>query len=154
MGQLLRPFRGCRATKSATQAVGAGAASAILFDTEDYDTSAMHDTVTNTSRITIPPGVSFVELSGTVAVQNISASEYNLYIRKNGAGVLYGYDRIVTVQEGAQIATLTSRALTTSTGPLAVVPGDYFELMWSMNQATTVDTTAAAGTVFACTVLG
>ncbi len=42
----------CRVYKSAAQSINSGAATAITFDTERYDTDTMHSTVSNTTRIT------------------------------------------------------------------------------------------------------
>lgn len=43
---------GCRLKNSGTQSVLAGATTALTFDQEDYDTDTMHDTGSNTTRIT------------------------------------------------------------------------------------------------------
>src|SRR3972149_9216211 len=48
-------FIGCRVTHSVAQAVGSGGFGAILsFDTERYDTAALHDAAVNNSRLTVP----------------------------------------------------------------------------------------------------
>ena len=49
-------FVGCRAYKAAVQSIPNNDPTALLFDTENYDTSAIHDTGSNTSRFTIPAG--------------------------------------------------------------------------------------------------
>lgn len=43
-----------RLRKSATQTISSGTWTAVTWDTEDYDTLAMHDNVTNNSRLTAP----------------------------------------------------------------------------------------------------
>jgi hypothetical protein len=53
----------------------------VLFDTEDYDTDGMHDTVTNTGRITIKtPGLYWVRAT----VQWTTAEGQAVWVSKNG----------------------------------------------------------------------
>jgi hypothetical protein len=44
----------CRVYHNATQTVATSTRTALAFNTERYDTAAMHDTATNNSRITFP----------------------------------------------------------------------------------------------------
>lgn len=50
----------CRVYKSSSQSISNTTWTAITFNAERYDTAAMHSTVTNTDRITIPSGWSGV----------------------------------------------------------------------------------------------
>lgn len=43
-----------RVTKSANQSINSGVATVVTWDTEDFDTDTMHDTGSNTSRLTAP----------------------------------------------------------------------------------------------------
>jgi len=49
-------FVGCSVYKSTNQSVANGTYTAVTFDSEDYDTDAIHDNSTNNSRFTIPSG--------------------------------------------------------------------------------------------------
>jgi hypothetical protein len=49
-------FVGCSLYKSSSQSITASTATAMTFDSENFDTDAFHSTTTNTSRITIPSG--------------------------------------------------------------------------------------------------
>lgn len=42
----------CKVRKAAVQSIPHGASTTLLFDTEDFDTAAMHDPAVNTGRIT------------------------------------------------------------------------------------------------------
>lgn len=46
-------FVGCRVTNSASQSIPDTTPTAITFDTERYDTEALHSTSSNTSRLTL-----------------------------------------------------------------------------------------------------
>src|SRR5689334_21709554 len=46
----------CRVFNSATIALTNGVTKSITFDSERFDNAAMHDTSSNTARITIPTG--------------------------------------------------------------------------------------------------
>ena len=47
---------GVKATISAGPTIGTGSWTSVNWDTEEFDTDAYHDTVTNTNRLTIPTG--------------------------------------------------------------------------------------------------
>lgn len=49
-------FVGAKAYHSTTQSINTGTWTAVLFDTEDFDTDAIHSTASNTSRFTVPSG--------------------------------------------------------------------------------------------------
>ena len=86
----------------------------------------------NTSRLTVPAGVTFIRLSGGVQwTNNANAGRY-LRIRKNG-----GFGSIDDAIAGAFIPTSTtqpagnqlfSAALQVESGTILCSSGDYFEL--------------------------
>lgn len=49
-------FVGCKVYHNTTQTIGNGSDTVVNFNTEEFDSDAFHDTVTNNSRITIPTG--------------------------------------------------------------------------------------------------
>jgi hypothetical protein len=78
-----------RVTKTSAQATSptAGTYTAIAFNTEDFDTHAMHDNATNNSRLTIPAGWSGY-WRVTAHLENASTSAIiQLEIRKNGTAI-------------------------------------------------------------------
>lgn len=49
-------YVGCKATNNGTQAISNTTSTAVLFGGEDWDSDAIHDTSTDTSRFTVPTG--------------------------------------------------------------------------------------------------
>jgi hypothetical protein len=142
-------FRGCLVTKSADQtAANFTTGTALTFNTELYDTDAIHDTSSNTSRLTVPSGVSYVQVSGNIFLSNVTASEdVYLDIRKNGVQFVAGLPNIGTRSSlGFPRASIIS-------SPMAVSPGDYFELFLTTTADTSI-TVTATGTWFAMQILG
>jgi hypothetical protein len=126
--------RGCLAYKSADQTTANfTTATALTFDTDNYDTDAIHDIVTNTSRMTVPAGVSRVRLQGHVRVESHTASQYvNVAIFKNG-GVDY-----VGQTASIQLNNLTVAQVAVTSPVLNVVAGDYFELFLEVGSDTSI----------------
>lgn len=133
-------FRGALVTKAADQ-TGANYTAVptyIAWDTEAYDTDAIHDTVTNNSRLTVPAGVTKVRLTGQVAVSNATASEWaTLAIDKNGVTTAYaGHGSTKAVSSDA------SPRLNVRGPVVSVVPGDYFQLRLTIQTDASVDVLA------------
>lgn len=77
-------FVGCRLTKSADQTVTQNVYTAVTWNTETFDTSAFHDTVTNNSRITIPSGrAGYYQFTAQISMTQSNYSGLAIY--KNGA---------------------------------------------------------------------
>lgn len=63
-------------------------ATAVTFNTEDFDTGALHSTVSNTSRLTVPSGAGGVYLvTATIAFAANATGSRQLQFYKNGSGV-------------------------------------------------------------------
>lgn len=134
----------CRLRKSGTQSITT-TLTALSFDTEDADTFGFHDNAVNNTRITIPSGVTMVNLGGTVRINTASQSAVDALVRKNGSSAVnYGYQRIFGV------SSVTVRSVSLTTGPIVVVPGDYFEFYYAGDVNTTV---SASDTAFWCIAL-
>lgn len=81
----LAAMKSCRVTKSGNQSLTTDTWTAVAWDTENHDTAAMHDTVTNNSRITAPTaGVYLVGAVLSIAA-SADANPRGLRIRKDGA---------------------------------------------------------------------
>lgn len=93
----------------------------ITWPSEAYDTDNIHDVTTNTSRLTVPTGVTKVKLSGEGS--NWSGGVACLMrFYKNGSASFAGNSQLyipaVATQGGGGMI---------STAPVSVVAGDYFE---------------------------
>lgn len=119
-------------TKSGNQAVAASPTLTFLtFDTEVADTDAFHSTASNTSRMTVPSGVSLVRLTGSAKFT--STAEFGeLRVHKNGATA------VGTPTRDGSLASNTPSVSIVSP-PLEVVPGDYFELATSASAGTNAE---------------
>lgn len=116
------PHRGALVYLDSNQVIGA-TESAVAFDQESYDTDAIHDNSTNNSRLTVPSGVTKVQLFGHSEVTGGTGQVHEVNIGKNGTSFYIGKAKNT---EGSINAT--PRGLVVSSPVLTVTSGDYFEL--------------------------
>lgn len=114
---VIYPFRGCRAGRSANLAIGASAV--VPWTTEFYDYGGWHDNAVNNTRFTVPAGVKRVRITGQIEIQSPSGGQ-SFQVRKNGTST-----QVATVQVGNSPFTYTVAHF--DSGVIDVVPGDYFE---------------------------
>lgn len=116
--------RGCLAYKTADQTLNLSSDTAITFAGESYDTDNIHSTSSNTSRLTVPTGVTKVRLSAGIAIDNVTANtDTFIQFWKNGAGNYPGWAiAFLDVSGVVNFDTLVSPIL-------AVTDGDYFEFV-------------------------
>lgn len=76
------------ATDVSTTSISTGTWTALTFASEEYDTSSMHSTTTNTGRLTVGSGDGgLYHVTATVALDyNATAKSCGLMLRKNAAG--------------------------------------------------------------------
>lgn len=89
----LHGHHGCLLFKSANQTVASGNNDVISWNSESYDTDALHDPVTNNSRITIPTGLDGYWALWWKITTDADAANHNVNVirlRKNAAGVNSG----------------------------------------------------------------
>lgn len=140
-------FKGARVTKAADQtAADYTSLTPVAFDSEVFDVGGWHDNVTNNTRLTVPSGVSYIELSGGVMTDlGIADTVRSIFVLKNGgAGI-----RPIQFQEGGATTWVGSF----SSGPIAVTAGDYFELNFLV-ESDTSQTVVKDYTFFAVVALG
>jgi hypothetical protein len=107
-------------------------AAAIAFNDENYDTDSWHDNSTNPSRLTVPTGVTAVDLSAHVKVTNITADEWALVqFYKNGTAIDGLAQRVET---GG-----TERNISLTALGVECVATDYFELFLQVETDTSID---------------
>lgn len=120
-------YIGCRVAQVGSQSVTTATATAIAMSSEEFDSDpngAMHDNVTNNSRITFQTaGVYFME--GRATFQANSTGYRQIYIRWNG-GVALTVNLLMAVTTGdiTQVSVATAAAMSV---------GDYIELIVSQN---------------------
>lgn len=94
--------QGCRVTHSVAQATASGVQLFLAFDTERFDTYAMHDVTTNNTRITFHrDGVYVVGCSVRFSADD--AGQRDVVIRKNGTTVIARHN---TPDVGAVVAAI------------------------------------------------
>lgn len=111
---------GAKVRHDATQSVNNATVTPINWNTEEWDTDAFHDTVTNNTRITIPSGKGgkYYFIAWLSYVSNSSGSR-QVIIRKNGS--------IFVAQAIAQAVNGDATTMVAFT-ELEVSAGDYFEV--------------------------
>lgn len=144
-----KPFRGALVKKAADQ-TGAnytGSQIAVAWDAEVYDTSGIHDNVTNNTRLTVPAGVSRVQLGFGVAVNNQTGNTWNIMsISKGGLFTYDGFSEFRTQVNN----TAPSGVLWTP--ELSVAEAEYFEATFRTQSDTAIDI-LATGSWFAMRII-
>jgi len=142
-------FKGALVSASLDQTITSGANTALVWDTEGYDTSSIHDNVTNNTRLTVPSGITKVKLKASVTFAGDTTGTRKIYIWKNSLSTHYvgkGYST-----EDSPVSTGTY--LHTSTSVLEVIAGDYFEAFVAQTSGGDLDAIAANVTWFAMEII-
>jgi hypothetical protein len=125
----------CKATKNAVQSITNVTTTMITFQTEDYDTDAMHDTTTNTSRITISTAGVYTVTGFILSAASVAAYNY-LYIYKNGSALPSNTGLMAGTKDGA------NAIISQITATLSLAATDYVELAFYHNGAGAINVTA------------
>lgn len=129
--------------QSLPHSINLGTYTLITFDSETTDPDAMHDTVTNTSRITVPVA-SLALVHGQVSFANNTTGERGVVLRRNGITIAVG-ERTATT--GLQTTTVPVSTL------VVVVANDYFEIAAAQNSGGALDVVAGTVSTFLEVVL-
>jgi hypothetical protein len=131
--EAIESFSGAIVKKAADQATANySAAPVVTWDTDVLDVGGWHDTGSNTSRLTVPSGVSYVRVAAGVSVNNLTAAnDVTIWVEKDGDNV--AATRHVNLPVAiVDTSTITSAHLCLVSGPIPVVAGAYFELRLSI----------------------
>ena len=110
---------GCDLYKSATQSIATGTWTAVTFSNEVYDTDNLHSTSTNTSRITIPAGLSGKYLfTGNIVFAASATGVRGISLYKDGSA----YKEIYMSNASSSYSTIVSWSAISS-----LVAGSYYE---------------------------
>lgn len=123
----------CCVTKSADQTVPVTTWTSITFNQEEYDTNAMHDNVTNNTRITIKTGGEY-RINYHVKHDAMDKTSYNTRIYKNGSGEVEGTCDASFGSKDASFGTLKGNSHL-----LTLVEDDYLEVQFYHDNGTTQD---------------
>ena len=108
-------FRGAFVRLSAAISIANSTNTIIDWDSEDYDTSTIHDTVTNPSRLTVPAGVTRIKLHAQICFDANATGVRRVLIYKYGAEwVRQPYVNIAAPATGPGIIIISSPAYTVS----------------------------------------
>lgn len=132
-------FSGASVTHSAAQSMASGTVTALNFDTEDWDTDAYHDTVTNNTRFTLPSAGKYL-ITGWIpwAPQN-TTSRRNLEVLKNGTAIEMRSE-MMGAGSGAGEPNNTVSVVVDG------VAGDYYELVAWQNSGSALSSSHVSGT--------
>jgi hypothetical protein len=111
---------------NATQTLTTGVEAVLNLNSEDFDVGAMHDTVTNNSRLTIPASNTgiYLVIGGTQFAANATGyRQLNIY--KNGATILA--TAVVAVNAAGQVTVCQVAAV------VSLTAADYIELAATQN---------------------
>lgn len=115
---------GCRVTNSAAISCANNLDVAVTFDTNRFDPSGMHSTVTNTSRVTIgSPGVYILSFTGEF-VTGTDYTGFRCYIRLNGTTPI-----IVSMTGGTYTGAGSMGAQVSVAGIWKFAANDYVEVL-------------------------
>jgi hypothetical protein len=115
-------FVGCRAYRSSTMTIPNDSPTAVLFDAENYDTDAIHDVSTNTTRFVIPAGMTgYWRFTGGGGWDTNTTGGRYLWWRKDGTTEING--GMVTLS--AAVANVSIQTSVT----LYIAAAAYMELM-------------------------
>lgn len=79
----------CRAYNNAAQSIAHNSFTPLAMPSEDFDTDAIHDTVTNNSRLTIKTAGTYL-ITGYAQISNSAAGIRQLHLRINGSNYVVG----------------------------------------------------------------
>lgn len=121
-------YRGATVYNSTNQSLSNNTTTAITFDSEVRDTDSIHSTSSNTSRMTVPSGVTKVRVRGRVSYAANSTGIRVTSIKMNGSDIA---STLCETSVSAQASGATDVELQTAV--VTCVAGDYFELYGYQN---------------------
>lgn len=127
-GGIATRFAGATAFAGATTVCATGSLCAIAYNNETFDTSNLHDNVTNNSRINIPTATSYFQCSANGVISGNTTATTNtdvhLYIRANGTDYRAetGY-----YWQNQTASSMSSIGMSVTTPVIQITLGGYME---------------------------
>jgi hypothetical protein len=140
-------FAGCRLVPNTGQAITNATFTALVYQTETFDTDGYHSTSTNTSRITIPAGkAGYYNITAGVFWPSNSSGVRQIQLEINGATAI-GRTVVVGTANGVESELFTTIYY--------LNVGDYVQSLVYQNSGSTLTTEAAYdGNFFAAYYIG
>jgi hypothetical protein len=134
-------FIGCSVYKSGTQSLANDTVVVVTWDSEYYDTDAIHSTASNTSRFTVPTGLGGKwQIICSLSFAAATAGSYrSLRLRKNGTDINFF--------DGAPAGS-TSQTSISYSNILDLVATDYIEVTADQNSGGTINLSGGTGRSF------
>jgi len=132
-GQPVGAHRGALVWLGGAQSIPSGITTTVLFAGEAYDTDSIHDTSSNTGRLTVPADVSYVRLSANIQWDKWITEKKTTFLYRNGS--LYNGPPKVRFSN-LDAGTTIGHTHVLDSPIIPVSPGDYFEIR--VNQANAV----------------
>lgn len=130
--------RGSLVYRTSNQSISNGVATMVQWQAEEYDNGNWW---TSGTRLTVPSGISYVRVAANIVWAGSAGGSYrSVQIKKNGAAVRGGARAL---QGPASTAGVT---LNLVTAPLAVSPGDYFEIEVQQDSGAALNVTSGNST--------
>lgn len=118
-------FVGAIVYKSGNQTISDNTITFVTFESEEVDTSAWHDNVTNNTRITVPASTTRIRINGQVTFDfgdGTAYGEVSVTLYKNGNPYKQWFG-VPSTGEGVNYQTVTF-----DPGPIGVAPTDFFQV--------------------------
>lgn len=117
---------------STSQSLSGGVTTTLTWDSETYDTDSFHSTSSNTSRLTVPSGVTLVRILGNIGTGSVSGQAVLSFL-KGGASV-----RGLATKD---VDTANADFVNCVSAPLEVSATEYFEMRAFCTIATSITAT-------------
>jgi hypothetical protein len=117
-------FSGASVFHSSAQSLNNGSETTLVFNSEEYDTDAFHDTGSNTNRLTIPADGYYVVTAQVAFTSSTNGALRSVRIYAVTSGPT---TTLVGIESVPDAATAHTIAVPLTTRPLSLVTGDYLE---------------------------
>lgn len=139
--------RGALVYKSANQSIGNATLVTLTWDSEDYDTDSIHDTVTNNHRLTVPAGVTKVRVSVSLDWDPHATGYRRLDIIHSAGG------RGLTSQRTLPVDGAATQSQSATSTVVSVTAADYFYVRVYQNSGGSLDINAVAAVWFSMEII-
>jgi hypothetical protein len=136
--------RGACAYNNSAIAIVTATWTTVLFDSESFDTDTIHDTGSNTGRLTVPAGVTRIRLSAGVQFEVGQEGQRIMKIRKNGGSggidtVRDTFLPLINSSASMNSAAAVNCGMIIQSGTITTTATSYFEVQVYQNFGSNLD---------------